>query len=110
MVVAVSGAGGLPFTHMLFLAYLVVERLRNEDEPLDAEEDLQQCRCARNPARTAPCPEQRQAHLAILVQVRVEAVRRGRVEEYARRLVWKGLRKLQIEHKERVGVRRAFGP
>ena len=52
----------------------VVDRVRHEDQGLNADEHLQHSADIRDPARSSPRPQQRQAHLPVVVQVGVEPV------------------------------------
>jgi hypothetical protein len=55
-----------------FVPRFVVVRFRHEDERLDANEDLEQCALATDPAGTRPGTQKRKTNLAAIVQVRVE--------------------------------------
>ena len=69
----------------LFLeAWLVEERLLDENEALDANQHLQESAPAWLPPWTRPSPEQRQAHLTVLVPAttKVKTNAKKLVEKY----------------------------
>mmetsp|Transcript_59137 Transcript_59137/g.155616 ORF Transcript_59137/g.155616 Transcript_59137/m.155616 type:complete len:346 (+) Transcript_59137:65-1102(+) len=91
------------------VARLVEEGVGHEDEGLDRHEHLQQRRRLRVPrlARvTLPRAQQREADLAILVEVRVDALAVGDVMDGGRLLRELG-RQLKVEGEDGVLVRRA---
>ena len=94
----------------LFEPRLVVIGLRNQDETLNADQDLQQCALVGKPSWAGPCTQKAEADLATIIEVGIEAdLSLARRQEFDLGSRLRIIAEINIKQEAAIGIWSALG-